>query len=69
MEKKFVHIDFENLQVDERYLDNELERVKKICDERRKIINDYLNKNIPVDIETVISANQDVMFRLKYREQ
>ena len=68
MEKKFTHIDFENLQVDERYLDTELERVKKICDERRKIINDYLNKNIPVDTETMISANQDVMFRLKYRE-
>ena len=68
MEKKFTHIDFENLQVDERYLDTELERVKKICDERRKIINDYLNKNIPVDIETIISANQDVMFRLKYRD-
>ena len=68
MEKKFTHIEFENLQVDERYLDTELERVKKICDERRKIVNDYLNKNIPVDTETMISANQDVMFRLKYRE-
>lgn len=68
MEKKFTHIEFENLQVDERYLDTELERVKKICDERRKIVNEYLNKNIPVDTETMISANQDVMFRLKYRE-
>lgn len=68
MEKKFTHIEFENLQVDERYLDTELERVKKICDERRKLINDYLNKNIPVDTETMISANQDVLFRLKYRE-
>lgn len=68
MEKKFTHIEFENLQVDERYLTSELERVKKICDERRKIINDYLNKNIPVDTETIISANQDVLFRLKYRE-
>ena len=68
MKQQFTHIDFENLQVDERYLDTELERVKKICDERRKLINDYLNKNIPVDTETMISANQDVLFRLKYRE-
>lgn len=68
MKQQFTHIEFENLQIDKRYLDTELERVKKICDERRKIINDYLNKNIPVDIETIISANQDVMFRLKYRD-
>ena len=68
MKQQFTHIEFENLQIDERYLDNELERVKKICDERRKIVNDYLNKNIPVDTETMISANQDVLFRLKYRE-
>ena len=68
MKSQTVHIDFENLQVYERYLTSELERLKKICDERRKTVNEYIDKNIPVDIETMISANQDVMFRLKYRE-
>ena len=68
MKDQTVHIDFENIQIDESRLDTELERVRKICDERRKIINQYLDKNIPVDIETMISANQDIMFRLKYRE-
>ena len=68
MKGQTVHIDFENIQIDESRLDTELERVRKICDERRKIVNQYLDKNIPVDIETMISANQDIMFRLKYRE-
>lgn len=68
MKQQVTHIEFENLQIDERYLDTELERVKKICDERRRIVNEYIDKNIPVDTETMISANQDVLFRLKYRE-